>query len=137
MRNDRQGADLWSADGLEVFVGHEDPDQPGPLRFTDRQVLLSAGQVDGQPQWYYAHAPQQHECALVVVQELDAQGYTLEAAIPFGALGFVPQPGQQLRFDLAIDDSEDGRSRQRQLMWNGSARNSGDRTHWGRAKLAE
>jgi len=137
MRNDRQGADLWSADGLEVFIGHEDPDQPGPLRFTDRQVLLSAGQVDGEPQWHYAHAPQQYDCELIVVTRAGATGYTLEAAIPFEALGFAPQPGQKLVFDLAVDDSDDGQSRQRQLMWNGSARNSGDRTHWRRAKLAD
>lgn len=137
MMNQHQGDSTWSADGLEVFIGHDAPDEPGPLRFSDRQVLLSAGQVDGRAQWFYAHAPEQYECELAVAGAVDGKGYTVEARIPFEALGFAPQPGQELLFDLAVDDSEDGRSRQRQLMWNGSARNSGDRTHWGRAKLAE
>ena len=137
MMNAHEGDSIWSADGLELFIGHEDPGEPGPLRFTDRQVLLSAGQVDGKSQWYYAHAPQQYACNLAVVAGVDGRGYTLEAAMPFEALGFSPQPGQQLVLDLGIDDSSDGQSRDRQLMWNGSARNSGDRTYWGRAKLAE
>jgi len=137
MMNAHEGDTIWSADGLEVFVGHDEPNEPGPLRFTDRQVLLSAGLVDGEPRWYYARAPEQHDCDLAVVAGVDGKGYTVEARIPFEALGFAPQPGQELIFDLGVDDSEDGQSRTRQLMWNGSARNSGDRTYWGRAKLAE
>jgi hypothetical protein len=63
-------------------------------------------------------------------------GYTLEAAIPFKALGFAPKAGRELRFDLGIDDSENGMRRVRQIMWNGIGRNSGDRTAWGFARLA-
>jgi len=63
------------------------------------------------------------------------KSYTLEAAIPWAALGIKPQVGQELLFDLAINDSSDGKIRRAQLMWNGTAKNSGDRTHWGLAKL--
>ena len=74
---------------------------------------------------------------MVVVPGVDGKGYTLEAAIPFEALSFKPQSGQTLLFDLAVDDSSDGQSRRRQLMWNGSERNSSDRSVWGRAVLTQ
>ena len=135
MKNDHTGDRIWSADGVELFIGHEQPDRPGPLLFTDRQVLLSAGLPGGKPQWYYGNAPKQYACELVVVPRVGGGGYTLEAAIPFDALGLAPKEGQELLFDLAVDNSSDGKSRACQLMWNGAARNSTDRTHWGRAAL--
>jgi hypothetical protein len=151
MMNEHTGNSLWAADGVELFLGHEQVDQPGPLLFTDRQVLLSAGLPEGKPrtdavrprtdavrpQWYYANAPKQYPCDLVVLPKVDGTGYVLEAALPFEAFGIQPKAGQQLLFDLALDNSTDGKSRACQLMWNGIARNSGDRTHWGRAVLGE
>ena len=137
MKNDHKGDTIWSGDGVELFIGHEDIDRPGPLLFSDRQVLLSAGLPGGAPQWFYAHAPRQQGCELAVVPRVDGKGYVLEAAIPFEALGFQPRDGQPLRFDLALDNSADGQRRTCQLMWNGVARNSGDRTHWGRAVLTK
>ena len=137
MRNEHKGDMLWSGDGLELFIGHERLDQPGALLFTDRQVLLSAGLPGGAPAWHDARAAQPYACELAVVPRVDGRGYTLEAAIPFAGLGFKPADGQALRFDLGVDDSPDGTSRARQIMWNGTARNSGDRTHWGRAVLGK
>jgi hypothetical protein len=137
MQNSHKGDALWSGDGVELFLGSEQVAQPGALLFTDRQILLSAGLTDGAPGWYYAHSPKQYDCKLAVIPRVDKSGYVLEAAIPFAALGFSPEDGKELRFDLAIDDSADGDKRVRQLMWNGGARNSGDRTDWGRAVLTK
>ena len=137
MKNNYKGGMIWSGDGLELFVGHEEPDKDGKLLFGDRQVLLSAGKVDGKYQWHFANSPKQYDCRMHVAANVDGKGYTLEAAIPFEALGFVPTEGMALRFDLGVDDSADGRRRDRQLMWNGTDRNSGDRTNWGRAVLAK
>jgi hypothetical protein len=137
MKNDYKGGMIWSGDGIELFIGHEDLDKGGKLLFGDRQVLLSGGKAEGQYQWYVANAPKQYDCKMHVAANVDGKGYTLEAAIPFEALGFVPKEGMELRFDLAVDDSEDGQHRARQLMWNGTDRNSGDRTNWGRAVLAK
>ena len=82
-------------------------------------------------------APEAEPCRLAIVSRGDGQGYTLEAAIPFAALGFAPKPGMTLLFDLAVDDGQDGTARQRQIVWNGTDRNSGDRGPWGRATLSE
>ncbi len=137
MKNEHKGDSIWAGDGVELFIGHEQLDRPGSLLFSDRQVLLSAGLPGGAPQWYYANAPRQYGCELAVFPKVDGKGYVLEAAIPFEALGFQPKDGQRLGFDLALDNSADGDSRQCQLMWNGVARNSGDRTHWGTAILTK
>ena len=130
MRNEKEADRLWMGDGLELFVGHEKIDAGGALLFDDRQVLLGAG---GGGRHYILNAPQQCECRLAVVAHVDGKGYTLEAAIPFKALNFAPAEGLRIRLDLAVDDSTDGKGRKCQLMWNGTARNSGDRTYWGQA----
>lgn len=134
-QNTHTGADIWMADGAELFIGLEEPDQTGPLLFTDRQVLLSAGVVDGTSPHYLANAPAQAPLELVSLPTAD--GYVLQAAIPWSSLGLTPTPGLRLRFDLAIDDSTDGNSRRAQLVWSGTDRNSGDRSAWGRAVLGE
>ncbi|MCX7046141.1 MAG: beta-galactosidase [Candidatus Sumerlaeota bacterium] len=137
MKNDQKGDMIWSADGLELFIGFEKLDQSGPLLFTDRQILLSAGKADGKCQWFFAKAPEQPVCDMIAIPNVDGKGYTLEVALPFKALGFAPKAGQEILFDLGVDDSADGKARLRQLMWNGSARNSGDRSGWGRAAFAQ
>ena len=43
---------------------------------------------------------------MTVLPSVDGKGYTLEAAIPFAAVGIEPQEGQEMLFDLAVDDSE-------------------------------
>ncbi|MBI5831420.1 MAG: hypothetical protein HZB16_03810 [Armatimonadetes bacterium] len=132
--NSHRGDSIWSADGLELFIGWEKLDQTGGLLFTDRQVLLSGGEVDGQPQYYLANSPKQEPLTLVSLPTA-GRGYILEAAIPWSSLGITPKVNQQLRFDLGVDDSTDGNSRRCQLMWSGTDRNSGDRGAWGTAVL--
>ena len=66
---------------------------------------------------------------------VDGSGYTLEAAIPWSALDVRPVENIELLFDLAIDDAPAGGNRTRQIMWNGSGRNSTDRSNWGRLTL--
>ena len=134
MRNAEQGEGMWNGDGVELFVGPEQLERGGPPVLSDRQILLSAGHpADGKPS-YIVHGTTPIPCRVVVTLTVDGHGYILEAAIPFEALGFSPKPGQEVRFDLAIDDG-DGSGRTRQLMWNGGSRNSGDRTDWGVATL--
>ncbi|MDQ2730598.1 MAG: CBM9 family sugar-binding protein, partial [Armatimonadota bacterium] len=134
MKNTEQGAGIWNGDGVELFIGAENVDTAGPLLFTDRQVLLSAGQPADGKRSFIAHAPQQVPADVFVAPAVDGKGYVLEAAIPFTALGFTPKEGQAIRFDLGIDDGN-GAGRVRQLMWSGGARNSGDRSDWGRGKF--
>ncbi len=57
-----------------------------------------------------------------MLPNLDGKGYTVEAAIPFVGLGFVPREGQEILFDLGVNDSATGNGRIRQIIFNGNAR---------------
>ena len=104
--------------------------QGGALLFTDRQILFRSVAATDQPSHYFATV-QQFDCQVNVVPRVDGQGYTLTAAIPWAALNVKPQVEAELRFDLGVNVSASGTRRLRQIMWNGTNRNSGDRTAWG------
>ncbi len=132
MNNGEQGDMLWNGDGLELFIGSEQIDEPGALRFSDHQLLLGARKGGAS---HLLKAAAQPTVAMAVVPSVDGSGYTLEAALPWSALGVAPKDGTTLLFDLAIDDAPAGGQRTRQLMWNGGQRNSSDRSAWGRLQL--
>jgi len=132
MMNAQTADKLWGADGLELFIGGEKLDQSGPLLFTDRQILIGGGKSG---QFYVANVAAQPAIRTAVVPAVDGKGYTIEAAIPWSALAVTPKAGTELLFDLAVDNSNDGHGRTCQLMWNGGARNSSDRSAWGRLTL--
>ena len=134
LMNSQQPESLWNGDAVELFIGHEDLDKGGPPRYSDRQVLIRGARPHG-VDIYIAGSPRQETARSLVVPNLDGKGYTLEAAIPFPALGFEPQPNQELLFDIAVDDGTEGTGRIRQIVFNGNARNSKDRGAWGKATL--
>ena len=70
-----------------------------------------------------------------VVPTADGEGYVLECAIPWSAIDWTPVENATILFDIAIDDAPANADRKVQLMWNGSQRNSSDRSHWGRLTL--
>ena len=132
MKNDNDGPHLWSADGIEIFIGSEKIDQGGSMLFTDRQILLGAGAPNS---FYVPNVAKQPDIKTAVVAAVDGKGYVLEVAIPWKSLDIVPQENQTLLFDLSIDNSDDGKARSAQIVWNGTARNSADRSAWGRLIL--
>ena len=135
MNNSKSGGDLWNGDGVELFIGSEHLDQGGTLLFSDHQLMLGAGrEIKGNP-WYLVRSDKQPEVQMTTFPSVDGDGYTLEAAVPWNALGITPRENLELLFDLAVDDAPAGGERTRQLMWNGSERNSIDRTYWGRLRL--
>ncbi|SDT95096.1 Carbohydrate family 9 binding domain-like [Verrucomicrobium sp. GAS474] len=138
MRNGygQKGAALWLGDGLEIFLGTEEVGAGGPLRFTDRHLLVGAT-GPGKAAVHFAGRTAEQQTPVEAVVVPGGSGCTIEAAIPWAALGLAspPRPGIEFRFDLGVNDSADGRNRRAQLMWNGTDKNSGDRTRWGRLKL--
>lgn len=135
LNNTKNGEHLWAGDGIELFIGSEKLDQAGTLLFSDHQVLLAGRSDTKAGSWYIVNAAKQPEIKLVNVPAVDGSGYTMEVAIPWNALDIKPVEGQTLLFDLAIDDAPKDGDRTRQLMWNGSSRNSGDRSYWGHLQL--
>jgi hypothetical protein len=133
MRNKHSGGSYWNADCVELFLGVEQLDRGGALLFTDKQFLLGAGKADGS-QHYVPNVPKQPKVSMAVVRDGD-KGYTMEVAIPWVDLGVDPKEGTALLFDMAVDNSDEGDRRNAQIMWNGGARNSSDRSLWGRLRL--
>ncbi len=137
-QNPLSGENMWNGDGLEIFIGAEPKNQNGELRFTDRQIVISAGKPAEGSGIYYHNSPKQYESKSVVVQRPDASGYVIEAAIPWEALSIKPESGKEFLFDIGIEDrTVDSGKRIRQFMWNGEATNSSSRNAWGTAKLVD
>jgi Domain of unknown function (DUF1083). len=134
-RNDRDPSRYWSADAVELFIGHKNLDQGGTPQYSDRQIVVGVGARPG------VHIPDHPDagakCRLVVVRDVAGDGYTLQVALPWSVLGFEPRSGMEFLFDVAIDNSDDGTARHHQLVWNGTSKNSSDRSRWGRARLVE
>jgi hypothetical protein len=53
----------------------------------------------------------------VTIPSSDGKGWTLEAAIPWTALGVTPTPGSTLRFDLTVIDGDGARAASR-VAWS-------------------
>ena len=132
MMNEKSPDRYWSGDCIEIFIGSEQLDKGGPMLFTDRQILLGAGAGNS---IYVPNVAKQPAIQTAVVPAVDGRGYVLEAAIPWADLDIAPKADMTILFDLSIDNCDDGRSRTAQLVWNGTARNSGDRSAWGRMIL--
>jgi len=126
---------IWNGDGVELFFGSENLDQGGALIFSDRHLIVGAAGA-GKARYNYFNSPEQYPDTQTLIVA-GSGGYTLETAIPWKALGITPKPGVEFLFDIGINDSVNGDGRQHQIMWNGTDKNSGDRTHWGRIKLLE
>ena len=133
MLNEKEGSGLWNGDCVELFIGGRNIDQKGSLIFSDRQILLGAS-----PQarvHVVDHPDESKQCEALAVKNITGDGYVIEALIPWKILGFEPAAGHEMLFDVAIDNSDDGRKRSQQLVWNGTAKDFSDRGAWGRARL--
>ncbi len=139
-RNDHVGKKYWSGDAMELFIGSDQMDQGGAKIYSDRQIILSASPKEGDFGWACGgiepdERAQYPNMKFTVVPTVDGKGYSMEAQIPFRLLGFKPELNNLFMFDTGIDDSKNGRTRYRQLIWNGGQTNSSNRDKWGRAKL--
>ena len=132
MCNGQSGKSIWNGDCVELFLGTEKIDVPGPMLFSDRQILLGAGRT---PEFFVPNVPKQPNIKLSASENTSGDGYVLEAAIPWSFLGIKPKAGDEILFDIGIDNADMNTQRHTQLMWNGGARNSSDRSGWGRLIL--
>jgi hypothetical protein len=63
-------------------------------------------------------------------------GYTVELAIPWKNLGMTPSAGMTLGFDLAVNDDDNGGTREGQLVWSGIADNYKNTMGYGELTLS-
>ena len=132
--NPFSGKELWRGDGLEFFFGPKSPEKTGILLFSDRQLIIGAT-PDTRSHWY--NAVRQYPVETCYQRHPDRKGWTLEAAIPWEAIGVRPESGMTFRFDFAVDETDSIKKRLRQFVWSGDDRNSQFRTNWGTAVLVD
>ncbi|HYD84258.1 MAG TPA: sugar-binding protein, partial [Opitutus sp.] len=132
MLNHRRPRAFWMGDCVEIYLGTEKLEQGGTPLFSDRHILLAASRG----QAFFIDEPEFGDrCTVIASKEVSGDGYVVQLAIPWELLGGAPSAGKVLLFDLGVDNSDDGYERRQQLMWNGNAKNFGDRALWGRARL--
>lgn len=135
LKNNKKPGSYWSADAVELFVGAGELDKGGNMIFSDRQILIGASET---PSVHIVdHAEDGAKCQVLAVKEVSGDGYVIQVAIPWKVLGVEPKSGTEMKFDVMIDNSDDGDFRKQQLAWNGSAQNSSDRGSWGRARISD
>lgn len=139
INNTKTSNNIWNGDAVEITIGlnpNADPNRDTFVR-GDRQIGFSTGNGSNiKPSvwdWTNARVP---EGSQVVVSKKQG-GYILEAKVPWTSLmsSFVPQAGLKLSFDCAIDDSDDGKSRSKQIVWNGDYMFYKDPGVWGMLTL--
>jgi hypothetical protein len=133
LQNTQDAAKLWRGDAVELFIGSRDPGKSAGILYTDRHILLGA--TEKGKLHIVDHGDDGAKCSILTVKDVTNDGYVLEVSIPWDVLGIQPAADQELLFDVAIDNSDDGAIRKQQLVWNGNEKNSADRTAWGHARL--
>jgi hypothetical protein len=61
--------------------------------------------------------------------------YIVEVAIPWTKLGITPASGYPLGFDIAVNDDDNGGTRDGQIAWKGTANNWNSTANYGQVKL--
>jgi hypothetical protein len=135
MLNPKPDHYLWSADGVELFIGSRELDRSGTMLFSDRQILLGAG--DKGKIHIVDHSEASARCEVLAIKDVDGEGYVISASIPWKVMGIDPASTRELLFDIALNNSNDGQQRHQQITWNGTSQNSSDRRFWGRARLTD
>jgi hypothetical protein len=139
LQNSIEGANIWNADAIEIFISPEIKLSPsGGLRFSDRHIILAMREAaDGVVLRNAPEGRKPEGVKYAVSARPDGTGYQVEAAIPWSVVDITPAMEAELSFDLAIDDGETPRRRERQSMWNGSRQNSTSSDNWGRLRLIQ
>ncbi len=126
-------AGLGQGDAIEVLIASDQPGVAGPLRTSDRRLVLGATPAGAAVFLFAASVPPVISASATLTS--DGKGWVLEAAIPWSSLGLTATPGATLAFDLAVIDG-DGKRVQSRIGWSGGINQTRDRGSWGRLLLA-
>ncbi len=104
----------WSDDSIEIFVdadGSRGSSFDGRndfhfiFRWRDNQVNLSQS------------SPRRGDLGILQAMNRHANGYTLEASIPWRTLGVIPQNGSIIGLEVQVNDDDTGNDRDGKLAW--------------------
>jgi hypothetical protein len=141
----QSGSGAFRGDSLELQIDTDRAGDFGPtLSADDFQISLSPGDFGALPPsaWLFQgtaggdmlDAPGGH--TIVVAARPTADGYTLEAAIPWVDLGLTPSPGLVIGLAVNANDNDTpGTAAQELMKSNVPTRRFGDPTTWGTLTL--
>ena len=104
----------WSDDSIEIFVDADGSrgnrfdgrnDFHFIFRWRDHQVNLSQ------------NSPRRTNLGILQAMNRHANGYTLEASIPWRTLGVIPQNGSIIGLEVQVNDDDTGNDRDGKLAW--------------------
>jgi len=132
--NDRTASSIWNGDALELYISGAAQDQSGrESTYLADDFRLGIGY--GQATLVDIGRGQIVPGATAAILAL-ADGYSLEARIPFSSLhGLSPMLNREIGLDLALDDADGTASRESLLVWSGTANVSSDVREMGIALL--
>ncbi len=127
----QRGAGLWQGDHVELYLDVTPDAEPDRAEFGagQFQIALSPGNfgVSGDPladtaPEIYVYKPRDHALpGALVASAQTADGWILEAAIPWSALGVTPAEGLALGVEIGLSDTDAHEAKQDTLMTTGTA----------------
>lgn len=108
------GGNWWEDDGAEIFIdgannkgtSYDGDDMQIGLVWEATEVIVG-GSTDGS---------KSNGVQYSVVQT--ANGYAVEASIPWSTVGVTPAVGNSIGIDFAINDDDNGAGRENKISWN-------------------
>ena len=140
-----QGRDLFKGDGVELLLDANlaiDADFPYP-NFDDYQIGLSPGTLQANAPFAQAYRwyPLEQAASLPEVQVVarpTANGYQLEAGIPWSALGVAIAENRMLGFAISVSDNDTPNTADQQTLLSSTAgRDLRNPTTWDLLQLTD
>lgn len=128
----QRGADIWRGDHVELYVDARPELEPTRDALGEGQFHLgfSPGNfqhtgdsfTDCPPEAYCFRPEGVSLDRLLVASQQTANGWTLEAAIPWTLFGITPEQGLYLRIELALSDTDSPEPRQESMITTSTAK---------------
>jgi len=146
LRQTQRGSNLWKGDHIELYLDTAPDTDSGGTIFGPRQfeIGLSPGNfsrsgdalTDIKPEAYIFLPANTSAQGIQVAAQRTANGYVLEASIPWTVLNFKPQVGLPLAVEVGLSDTDGTEPAQEKFMTIGTAKWLRNRTSMLPAVLA-
>jgi len=105
----------WSDDSIEIYI---DADSSRADKFDGQNDFQLTFRMKDQTVAIGQSSPVRDTRIIRYKMTKTANGYRLEASIPWVMLGVQPRSGMQIGFDIQINDDDNGDQRDAKISWN-------------------
>lgn len=104
------GTSWWEDDAVEIYIDGNN-DKNASYDANDFQIAFRWNDL----------VAKSSASNITFVMNAKANGYVLEAAIPWSSLGVSPATNKNVGFDVQINDDDEGAGRDAKISWNATA----------------